>query len=70
MAPVYPVLAALLPDQGIDVGEMTFGGKPRGRSLDDRDKPPPLQITPAASGPYNSAAIILLSDGRRIYLQL
>ena len=44
---------------------MTFGGKPRGRSLDDRDKPPPLQITPVAPGSYNSAAIILLSDGRR-----
>ena len=65
MAPVYPVLAELFSDQGIDVGEMTFGGKPRGRSLDDKDKPPPQQITPVAPGSYNSAAIILLSDGRR-----
>ena len=59
------MLAALLPDQGIDVGEMTFGGKPRGRSLDDKDKPPPQPITPVAPGPYSAAAIILLSDGRR-----
>ena len=65
MAPVYPVLAALFPEQGIDVAEMTYDGKPRGRSLDDKEKPPPQQITPVASGSYNAAAIILLSDGRR-----
>ncbi|MGE4240559.1 VWA domain-containing protein [Ramlibacter sp.] len=35
------------------------------RSLDDRVKPQPKQITPVAPGSYNSAAIILLSDGRR-----
>ena len=58
-------LAELFPDQGIDVGEMTFGSKPHGRSLDDKAKPPPRQITPVAPGSYNSAAIILLSDGRR-----
>jgi Ca-activated chloride channel family protein len=58
-------LAELFPDHGIDVGEMTFGRKPRGRSLDDKDKPPPKQITPVAPGSYDSAAIILLSDGRR-----
>ena len=64
------MLAELFPEQGKDVGEMTYGGKPRGRSLDDKDKPPPLQITPVAPGSHNAAAIILLSDGRRIYLQL
>jgi Ca-activated chloride channel family protein len=58
-------LSELFPDHGIDVGEMTFGSKRHGRSLDDKDKPPPRQITPAAPGSYNSAAIILLSDGRR-----
>ncbi len=58
-------LAELFPEQGIDVGEMTYGGKPRGRSLDDKDKPPPQPITPVAPGSYNAAAIILLSDGRR-----
>jgi Ca-activated chloride channel family protein len=58
-------LAELFPDQGIDVGEMTFGGRQRGRSLDDRAKPPPQRITPVAPGSYKSAAIILLSDGRR-----
>jgi Ca-activated chloride channel family protein len=58
-------LAELFPDHGIDVGEMTFGNKRQGRSLDDKGKPPPKQITPVAPGSYKSAAIILLSDGRR-----
>ncbi|MES2402560.1 MAG: VWA domain-containing protein [Pseudomonadota bacterium] len=58
-------LAELFPDHGIDLSGMTFGRQPRGRSLDDKDKPPPKEITPVAPGSYNSAAIILLSDGRR-----
>jgi Ca-activated chloride channel family protein len=60
-------LSELFPDQGIDVGDMTFGSnrQSQGRSLDDRAKPPPKQITPVAPGSYNSAAIILLTDGRR-----
>ena len=42
----------------------SFGGsKPRGRSLDS--KGPPKVIEPVAPGSYKSAAIILLSDGRR-----
>jgi Ca-activated chloride channel homolog len=59
-------LAELFPDQGIDVGELTFGHKRGGgRSLDDKEKPPPRQILPVAPGSYRSAAIVLLSDGRR-----
>ena len=58
-------LVELFPEQGIDLGEMTFGNKKRGRSLDDKDKPPQQPITPVAPGSYKSAAIILLSDGRR-----
>jgi Ca-activated chloride channel family protein len=58
-------LSELFPDHGIDVGEMTFGAKPRGRSLEDKSKPPVKQITPVAPGSYDSAAIVLLSDGRR-----
>ena len=58
-------LAELFPDHGLDVGEMTFGSKKRGRSLDDKDKPAPKQVEPVPPGSYNSAAIILLSDGRR-----
>ena len=60
-------LSELFPEQGIDLGEMTFGsGKGKGRGLDDKAKPPPpKQITPVAPGSYKSAAIILLTDGRR-----
>ena len=58
-------LAELFPDHGIDLGDMTFGPRQKARSLDDKDKPPPKQITPVAPGSYDSAAIILLSDGRR-----
>ena len=58
-------VAELFPDHGINVADMTFGGKSRGRSLDDRAKPAPKLITPVAPGSHPSAAIILLTDGRR-----
>jgi Ca-activated chloride channel family protein len=60
-------LIELFPDHGINLEELTFGisSKPRGRSLDDKDKVAPKQITPVAPGSYDAAAIILLSDGRR-----
>ena len=58
-------LATLFPDEGIDLGEMTFGSPSRGKSLDDKKKPVKKEITPVAPGSYESAAIILLTDGRR-----
>ena len=58
-------LAELFPDHGISLGDMIFGPMQRARSRDDKDKPPPKQITPVPPGSYDSAAIILLSDGRR-----
>jgi len=58
-------LAELFPDHGIDLGEMTFGPRRYARSLDEKAKAPPKEITPVAPGSYDSAAIILLSDGRR-----
>lgn len=62
-------LAELFPDHGIDLGEMTFGTSlhEATRSLDEKkaDKPAPKEITPVPPGSYESAAIILLSDGRR-----
>jgi Ca-activated chloride channel family protein len=55
-------LAELFPGHGIDLGEMTFGA----RRLDEKpDKAAPKAITPVPPGSYESAAIILLSDGRR-----
>ena len=47
---------------------MIFGPRSQARSLDEKAekaKAPPKQITPVAPGSYESAAIILLSDGRR-----
>jgi Ca-activated chloride channel family protein len=59
-------LAELFPDQGIDLGEMTYGPRGSARSLDEKPaKSPPMAITSVAPGSYESAAIILLSDGRR-----
>lgn len=58
-------LAELFPDHGIDLGEMTFGPRRKASGLDKGGKPPPKPIEPVAPGSYDSAAIILLSDGRR-----
>jgi Ca-activated chloride channel homolog len=58
-------LAELFPDHGLDLTEMTFGPR-QTRSLQPKvDKAPSRQITPVKPGSYSSAAIILLSDGRR-----
>jgi Ca-activated chloride channel family protein len=59
-------LSELFPDQGIDVGELTFGNsRRRARSLDEKPKAAAKQITPVKPGSYEAAAIILLTDGRR-----
>lgn len=59
-------LAELFPDDAIDVGGMSYGGsQPAGRSLDAKTRPPPKEVAPVAPGSNNTAAIILLSDGRR-----
>jgi Ca-activated chloride channel family protein len=58
-------LAELFPDHGIDLEGMTLGPRREARSLDEKEKVPTKQITPVAPGSYDSAAIILLSDGRR-----
>ena len=58
-------LSELFPDQGIDLGEMTFGPRQKARGRDDKEHAGPKQITPVAPGSYRSAAILLLSDGRR-----
>jgi Ca-activated chloride channel family protein len=55
-------LSELFPDHGIDIAEMTFGAKRGGRSI---DKPASNPFTVVPAGSYKSAAIILLSDGRR-----
>jgi Ca-activated chloride channel family protein len=58
-------LSELFPDHGINLEAMSNTYKSQSRSLDEKNKPPPKQITPVPPGSYTSAAIILLSDGRR-----
>ena len=63
-------LAELFPDEGIDLGEMTYGGyggsgKPRGKSIDEKKAAPKKEFVPVAPGSFDSAAILLLTDGRR-----
>ncbi len=66
-------LATLFPDQGIEIqaatGQRNFQGGPGGarglaaekREREEREK----AFTPVAPGSYNSAAIIMLTDGQR-----
>jgi Ca-activated chloride channel family protein len=59
-------LAELFPEHGINLGDMTFGPRQKARSSrDEKSDTQPKPITPVAPGSYNSAAILLLSDGRR-----
>ena len=60
-------LAELFPDEGIDLGEMTYGNaQKRGRSIDEKPgTKAKKEFVPVAPGSYESAAIVLLTDGRR-----
>ena len=59
-------VAELFPDDGIDLSEITLGpGQQRPRNHVVKEKPPAKEIKPVKPGSYPSAAIILLSDGRR-----
>ena len=58
-------LSELFPDEGISLGDMTFGARHKPRVADEPAKKPPKPVAPVAPGSYDSAAIVLLSDGRR-----
>jgi Ca-activated chloride channel family protein len=59
-------LAELFPDEGIDLSSMTYGnGRQRGVAIDQAPKSGKKEFVPVAPGSYNSAAIILLTDGQR-----
>ncbi len=58
-------LATLFPDHNIDLQSMQ-GGRDRQRGFAiDAEKKPQKEFTPVAPGSYNSAAIIMLTDGQR-----
>src|SRR5215470_11681634 len=63
-------LAALFPDEGLELAIADFGvtpmrDPPRGRSLDRKDDAPKKDFQPVPAGSNHSAAIIMLTDGRR-----
>jgi len=58
-------LAELFPDHGLDLAAMTFGAKRVFGDQPEPSRPPPKPFAPVAPGSYGSAAIVLLSDGRR-----
>lgn len=58
-------LATLFPDQGIELAALQAGrDRPRGFAI-DAEKKEKRDFTPVAPGSYNSAAIIMLTDGQR-----
>ncbi|MEO7937288.1 MAG: VWA domain-containing protein [Burkholderiaceae bacterium] len=62
---IVVALSELFPDHGIDVGEMIYGNSRRGKSIDEAPAKPKKDFVPVAPGSYTSAAMVLLTDGRR-----
>ncbi len=62
---IVVALSELFPDHGIDIGEMTYGNGRRGKSIDEAPAKPKKEFVPVAPGSYESAVIVLLTDGRR-----
>ncbi len=60
-------LTEIFPDEGIDLTALTYGnGRARGIPIDQvMPKNPKKEFVPVPPGSYNSAAIILLTDGQR-----
>jgi von Willebrand factor type A domain. len=59
-------LATLFPNAGIDIAALGERQAMRPRSLDEVTRQDPAKtFTPVAPGSYNSAAIIMLTDGQR-----
>ncbi|HVE51707.1 MAG TPA: VWA domain-containing protein [Casimicrobiaceae bacterium] len=57
-------LAAIFPDAGIDIGQLTYGRDRASSSLDQQQKKK-QEVKPVPPGSYESAVIILLTDGQR-----
>ena len=57
-------LAAIFPEAGIDIGQLTYGREPRSQAIDQKKDGKPA-FKPVPPGSYASAVIILLTDGQR-----
>ncbi len=64
---IVVALSELFPEEGIDLSALTYGNqRQRAISIDQvKPKNPKKEFVPVAPGSYNSAAIILLTDGQR-----
>jgi len=65
---IVVALQELFPEHDIDLSEMIYGWEQqRGRSLDEpgAGQKPRKEFVPVAPGSFESAAIVLLTDGRR-----
>lgn len=64
---IVVALSEIFPDEGIDLSALTYGNqRQRGISIDQvKPKNPKKEFVPVAPGSYNTAAIILLTDGQR-----
>jgi Ca-activated chloride channel family protein len=64
---VVVALAEIFPEEGIDLTALTYGNaRQRGISIDQvKPRNPKKEFVPVPPGSYNSAAIILLTDGQR-----
>lgn len=65
---IVVALAELFPDHGLDVGELVYGGAKglRAQGIDEPAKAKPKkEFVPVAPGSYESAVIVMLTDGRR-----
>ena len=58
-------LAAIFPDAGIDISQFTHGRDPRAFPIDPSKKSDKPAHKPVPPGSYQSAVIILLTDGQR-----
>jgi Ca-activated chloride channel family protein len=60
-------LAAIFPEAGIDISQLTLGRDQRAASLDAAKKADPVKAPPkpVPPGSYTAAVIILLTDGQR-----
>jgi Ca-activated chloride channel family protein len=57
-------LATIFPEAGIELSTLP-GARPTGRALEPNRSGPPPEFQPVAPGSYNSAVIIMLTDGQR-----
>jgi Ca-activated chloride channel family protein len=64
---IVVALSEIFPEEGIDLSALTYGNaRQRGISIDQvKPKNPKKEFEPVPPGSYNSAAIILLTDGQR-----